>query len=548
MSIQNLISPNDYSQLLNPAFNNVLIYEDLTVDGDVIVNGSITFTMLTIQNDNNNIFPNQFIIEGLTDPLQQLDIGYDTTNDLGSIIAQNNGVIKPLQLNINFNGSNLGDVNLGNCFTDTISGYTSVNTLNLGSFHLTTNRISPQVDGSITIKSTGSGYSTTIEKINILNEIISTTILNDDLTLATTGTGRILLNDIVFDGDIIKANTTNANLSILKNGSGKVLIEDVSFSVDTIKANTTNASLSILKNGTGKVLVEDVSFTVDTIKANTTNATLSILKNGSGTVAIEDIHFLDDTISSTSNQNINIIPNGSGNVVLATNITSVIASDLTIMTNTISSNTANEDININPNGSGNVCIGGAASIYKLNVNGEIDISSGSSYNINHSPIINRTNIYQKGSSNGTLTLANNLVSSARSQNFQDRSGTISLVPNAFISSSYPSGITVVSGGGVDVVVDQVLFAGANFMNIKAALGIQMIYSSTTSTSTTVKINDFTNSLPMGALIAPSTNGAKVILDLGTILNIPVNAAILQLTFDPSGGTNAVYYGMLISGN
>ena len=136
--------------------------------------------------------------------------------------------------------------------------------------------------------------------------------------------------------------------------SGNITVQGTVYS-DKIKSPASNANLSISAQGTGTVDVQSPMTTV----AQTITGNVSVPDGFITTLG--NIEVYSNTISSTTNGNINIVANGSGQIVL--NAARVAAGQInaatvalsnTLDTNTLRSYSSNADIAVEPQGTGTV--------------------------------------------------------------------------------------------------------------------------------------------------------------------------------------------------
>jgi hypothetical protein len=94
-----------------------------------------------------------------------------------------------------------------------------------------------------------------------------------------------------------------------------------SLNVDSITSKTTNGNLLLSGNGTGNVVVDD-SLIVDSITSKTTNGNLLLSGNGAGNVVVDDTLRCDSITSKTTNGAISISPNGGlGTIIIGDGMT-----------------------------------------------------------------------------------------------------------------------------------------------------------------------------------------------------------------------------------
>jgi len=100
---------------------------------------------------------------------------------------------------------------------------------------------------------------------------------------------------------------------LLSSGSGKVYIQNLAFDGNDIIATNTNGSINFRPDGTGAIAFGNVGFNNGIINTLLTDLDLQLMPNGVGIVRMKDIKVSDNIISSfNTNQNIIIQPNGTG--------------------------------------------------------------------------------------------------------------------------------------------------------------------------------------------------------------------------------------------
>jgi hypothetical protein len=215
---------------------------------------------------------------------------------------------------------------------------------------LTTPTISsPNITGHATIEGvTPAGATGTGNLVFSAGPTVTGTLAAADITASGTlvVTGNTTINGSLTTTDI----TTTGNQTV----TGNITAQGTVFS-DRIKSPSTNANLAISAQGTGIVDVQSAMTTVaQTISGNVTVPDGFITTLG-------NIEVYSNTISSTTNGNINIVANGSGQIVLnAARVgagqinAATVALSKTLDTNTLRSYSSNADIAVEPQGTGTV--------------------------------------------------------------------------------------------------------------------------------------------------------------------------------------------------
>ena len=177
-----------------------------------------------------------------------------------------------------------------------------------------------------------------------------------------TVTGTLTAATISASGTLAAGNTTisgslsSQDLTVTgsQSVSGNITVQGTVYS-DKIKSPASNANLSISAQGTGTVDVQSPMTTVaQTISGNVTVPDGFITELG-------NIQIYSNTLTSTTNGNINIVANGTGQISLQSAVTSAYqvnavsfrASD-TVDTNRVRSYSSNADIVVEPQGTGTV--------------------------------------------------------------------------------------------------------------------------------------------------------------------------------------------------
>jgi hypothetical protein len=203
----------------------------------------------------------------------------------------------------------------------------------------------------------------------------SSTLTNGSTTTAIAGLTQLDVDNLRLDGSTLSSTNSNGNINITPNGTGQVLI-----GTDKIVAGDLNSDFTLTTSGTGDLILNTNNGTNSGyVKvADGTNGNIEISPNGTGHVIIAGLDLTSTTISSSAtDSDITIAPNGTGNLNLQTDtiVAGDLNSDFTFTTSgtgdlTLSTNGgtnsgfikinegANGNIEISPNGTGQVIIGG----------------------------------------------------------------------------------------------------------------------------------------------------------------------------------------------
>lgn len=187
--------------------------------------------------------------------------------------------------------------------------------------------------------------------------------------------GSVLFNNTLkIQGATVSTEITNENIALQPNGTGKVTIS-------TLTAGR------VLYAGSGGSIIDSANLSFDGINLTVSGITLT----GSATANLGNISVSGNTIgSSNTNGNINLTPNGTGNVIISTstanrvfysgtnkelitnanltftgtqltvtgtaNVTTLNAGNIQASGNTVTSSNTNGNITLSPNGTGNVIL------------------------------------------------------------------------------------------------------------------------------------------------------------------------------------------------
>ena len=157
--------------------------------------------------------------------------------------------------------------------------------------------------------------------------------LSDDTSPQLGGNLDVVTRSIV--------STSNRNINITPNGSGKVVLDGLSYPDADGSANY--------------VLKTDGSGNLGWSAVSSLGGTISELSDDTTPQLGGDLDVVTRSIVSTSNRDINISPNGTGTVVINTDLD---VDNINIDGNSITSTDTNGNINITPNGTGKIVLDG----------------------------------------------------------------------------------------------------------------------------------------------------------------------------------------------
>jgi hypothetical protein len=215
---------------------------------------------------------------------------------------------------------------------------------------LTTPTISsPNITGHATIEGvTPAGATGTGNLVFSAGPTVTGTLAAADITASGTlvVTGNTSINGSLTTIDI----TTTGNQTV----TGNITAQGTVYA-DRIQSPASNANLSLSAQGTGIVDVQSPMTTV----AQTVNGNITM---PDGFIAgLGNIQIYSNTLTSTTNGNINIVANGTGQISLQSAVTSAyqvnavsFRSSDTMDTNRVRSYSSNADIVVEPQGTGTV--------------------------------------------------------------------------------------------------------------------------------------------------------------------------------------------------
>jgi hypothetical protein len=390
----------------------------------------------------------------------------------------------------------------------------------------------------------------------------SGTLAYGALSATTTNTTTLNVQEdgtIVFEGATADAFETTLTVTdptadrtvTLPNNTGTVITDASDQTTTTLMTNKTNLASGDVDGDNDLLLVVDASAGV--FKKLTPNNLVSSA-GGLTSVAADstpqlggDLDVDGSKIVSTSNSNVEIEPNGTGNVLLDTDlvvlgsgtevghITSSGAQDFKISTNSDSSSGnititdgSNGNITIAPNGSGSIAVGNGGANATITSNGAYDL------------ILNTNS----GTNAGTMTFTDGA------------NGNIAIVPNGsgkvLLDGDGSSGGVLVSDGLIDMLtgtgnVSKIKFycesSNAHAQTLQAqphSASSSAVLTLPVETGTLIGTGD--SGTVTGTMLATITTANKIGLasidiDGGTDIGAALTTSDLIIVDDGAGGTN-----------
>jgi len=236
----------------------------------------------------------------------------------GNINLQNNtnisgNLITSVDLNVN------GNTTLGDTSSDTINFVGGINTDIIPADTATYN-----LGNSITPLRWKNVYlnRAEVDGLVIDNNIISTTIGNDDLTFTANGSGRVYFpnNNVQLDQSLTVTNdlTVTTGLTSVKNIGVTGTITQTG-DINQTGNFTTSGLTQVTGNitGTGYLQLPVITISGNNISTTTTDTDLQLVAYGAGNVVFEGIKVQDNNIQSTvTDSNITLTPQGTGIVTV----------------------------------------------------------------------------------------------------------------------------------------------------------------------------------------------------------------------------------------
>ena len=287
--------------------------------GVVFTDGVNTTTILATNIDTGNIRISGNTVESLTGDV-------NVTAASGVINLQNNTYITG-NLDVTGDITLGGNIQIGDQSTDTIDFVGSINS-NL----VPASTATYDLGNSTTPLRWKNVYlnRAEIDGLTIDNNIVRTTISNDDLQLIANGNGRIYIpdNNVQIDQNL----TVTQDLTVT---TGTTYLKDTSITGTVTQTGDINQTGSFISSGdttitgnitgTGYLQLPVITISSNTIQTTTTNTDLILQANGIGNVVFEGFKVQDNNIQSTAtNANVILTPQGTGSVVVNSNQSMII--------------------------------------------------------------------------------------------------------------------------------------------------------------------------------------------------------------------------------
>lgn len=213
-----------------------------------------------------------------------------------------------------------------------------------------------------------------VDNIRVDGNSITSTNTNGNIALTPNGTGEVDISRVDIDAGTIDNVTIGGTTAAISVSSALLNVDNIRIDGNDITSTNTNGDISLTPNGTGEVNISRVDIDAGTLDNVTIGGTTAAISISSALLNVDNIRVDGNTISSTnSNGNIVLEPNGTGDVFVdadtlrvgdsgqAATFTTNGSGNLTINTNggtnagsIVLNAGTNGNIDITPNGSGQV--------------------------------------------------------------------------------------------------------------------------------------------------------------------------------------------------
>jgi len=301
---------------------NVNITQDFNPDDDA------TYTLGSLDKN----WQNAWLSEITLDSIRIFDNVIETTdsnsnlelraNGTGNVVVPSNNVL--IENNLTVNG---------------ITNFSATNTQNFTNVGDVTNTGNLTIQGSVFFNNLKIDQSVTFDDITINDNFISTVSSNSNLELRTAGTGSVVFEEnTIVNGnvDVVDITASNANIT-LDVESDNIELSGIDITNGVISTNSSNSDLEL--SSTGNVVVSS-------------NIVMSQNVNVSGIASLKDTD-IAGTVNITGNVN------QIGNYSISGD---VLASNILINDNFITTTESNSDLELRASGTGRVVVENATSI------------------------------------------------------------------------------------------------------------------------------------------------------------------------------------------
>ena len=315
------------AKLVSGSVTGGLLSNPLNYSGDFTISGNLTVNGTTTTVDTTNTL--------VADPVIVLSRGETGTpsNDAGILIERGTSDNAAwlwdetndrwMAITTTADGQTGGTISVA-AYANIKANDLEISSISMGNIDISGNTISStNTNGNINITPNGSGevIAATLAVTDLTPNRVVYVTTNDALTdsanftfngstLVVTGTsnvaGQLNVDNIRVDGTVISTFANNDNINLTPNGTGTVV-------ASTLAVTDLTENRIVYVNGADK-LVDNANLTFDGTTLGVTGTA-----NITGQLNIDNLRLDGNTLSSTnSNGNVNLTPDGSGNVIINT--------------------------------------------------------------------------------------------------------------------------------------------------------------------------------------------------------------------------------------